>query len=41
MDIKLTVVIQYQQKEILDYKTIETGVLRALDKMATRLEDKV
>jgi ribonuclease P protein component len=41
MDIKLNVVIQYQQKEILDYKTIETGVLRALDKMATRLENQV
>lgn len=39
MQIKANVVIQYQQKEILDYQTIETGVVKALDKMVSRLED--
>jgi len=39
MQIKANVVIQYQQKEILDYQTIETGVVKALDKMVSSLED--
>ena len=37
--IKVNAVIQYQQKEILDFQTIESGVIRALDKMASRLEE--
>jgi len=38
MQIKANVVIQYQQKEILDYQTIEAGVIKALEKMVSKLE---
>ena len=38
MQIKANVVIQYQQKEILDYQTIEAGVIKALEKMVGKLE---
>jgi ribonuclease P protein component len=37
MQIKANVVIQYQQKEILDYQTIEAGVIKALKKMVCKL----
>ena len=39
MEIKANVVIQYQQKEILDYQTIEAGVVKVLEKMVNKLED--
>jgi len=38
LQIKADVVIQYQQKEILDYQTIEAGVVKALEKMLSKLE---
>lgn len=38
--LKVNVVIQYQQREIFDYQVIESGVAKALDKMASRLEDQ-
>ena len=38
MEIKANVVIQYQQKEILDYQTIEAGVVKALERMVGKLE---
>ncbi len=38
MQIKANVVIQYQQKAILDYQTIEAGVVKALEKMVSKLE---
>lgn len=38
MQIRANVVIQYQQKEILDYQTIEAGVIKALEKMVVKLE---
>lgn len=37
---KIDLVIQYQQTEILDYRTIENGVVKALDKMVLKLEKK-
>lgn len=40
MESKVNLVIQYQQREILDYQIIETGVVKALDKMVRRLEDQ-
>ena len=40
MQIKVNLVIQYQQREILDYQTIETGVIKGMDKMVRRLEDQ-
>jgi len=40
MDVSVNLVIQYQHKEILDYKTIESGVLKGLEKMLTVLETK-
>ena len=38
MQIKANVVIQYQQKEILDFQTIEAGVVKVLEKMVSKLE---
>ena len=38
LQIKADVVIQYQQKEILDYQTIEAGVVKALEKVVNKLE---
>jgi ribonuclease P protein component len=39
-NLKLMLVIQYQHKEILDYSTIETGLLKGLEKMQRELESK-
>ena len=38
IQIKANVVIQYQQKEILDYQIIEAGVVKVLEKMVSKLE---
>ena len=38
MQLNANVVIQYQQKEILDYQIIEAGVVKALEKMVNKLE---
>lgn len=38
MNIKTNLVIQYQHKEILDFKAVENGVLKALEKMLKALE---
>lgn len=33
MNMRINLVIQYQHKEILDFETIENGVIKALEKM--------
>jgi len=38
MNIRINLVIQYQQKEILDFRTIENGVQKVLEKMLNTLE---
>lgn len=41
LNIKANLVIQYQHKEILDYGTIEGGVLKGLEKMLSVLETQI
>ena len=38
MNMRINLVIQYQHKEILDFETIEKGVVKALEKMIRNLE---
>lgn len=38
-NLKLNLVIQYQHKEILDFKSIEKGLQKVLDKVAKDLEE--
>lgn len=39
-DRKLHMVIQYQKREITDFKTIEEGVLKGLKKLAEKLNEQ-
>jgi len=38
MNIRINLVLQYQHKEILDFKTIENGVVKLLEKMLNTLK---
>lgn len=40
LNVKLKLVIQYQHKEILDYTTIENGLVKGLEKMLKDLDSK-
>lgn len=37
--IKINLVIQYQHKEILEFRAIENGVVKALEKMLLELDN--